>query len=178
MSSIPHQALCIISDPSVNSNWSYSPETPNLGSNLKIFLALWPCNLTYDLENNRAPLLCYFQAFYIISSLDDSNVFVTADNATTLQQKMKEVLLSIFIWFKANKLTANINKTAYSIFKRNGVIPGCLNSIKIDNEVINRVKEVKYLGIILDDKLNWEAHIDELNKSLTKTINAFKIIKN
>ena len=109
---------------------------------------------------------------------DDSNVFVTADNATTLQQKMKEVLLSIFIWFKANKLTANINKTAYSIFKRNGVIPGCLNSIKIDNEVINRVKEVKYLGIILDDKLNWEAHINELNKSLTKTINAFKIIKN
>ena len=108
---------------------------------------------------------------------DDSNVFITADNATTRQQKMKEVLLSIFIWFKANKLTANINKTAYSIFKRNGVIPGCLNSIKIDNGVINRVKELKYLGIILDDELNWEAHINELNKSLTKTINVFKIIK-
>ena len=25
------QALCIISYPLVNSNWSYSPETPNLG---------------------------------------------------------------------------------------------------------------------------------------------------
>ena len=25
-------------------------------------------------------------------------------------KKMKEVLVSIFIWFKANKLTANINK--------------------------------------------------------------------
>ena len=37
------------------------------------------------------------------------------------------------------------------------------------------MKEVKYLGIILDDKLNWEAHINELKKSLTKTINAFKI---
>ena len=89
-----------------------------------------------------------------------------------------KVLLSIFIWFKANKLTVNINKTAYSIFKRNGEIPGRLSSIKIDNEVINRLKEVKYLGIILDDKLNWEAHINELIESLTKTINAFKMIKN
>ena len=80
------------------------------------------------------------------------------------------MLLSVFIWFKANKLTANINKRAYSIFKRNGEISGCLNSIRIDNEAINKAKEVKYLGIILDDKLNWKAHIDQLNTSLTKTI--------
>ena len=30
-SSVQCQALCIISKPSVNSNWTYSPETPNLG---------------------------------------------------------------------------------------------------------------------------------------------------
>ena len=36
------QALCIISYPLVNSNWSYSPETPNLG---KIRRFLEPCNL-------------------------------------------------------------------------------------------------------------------------------------
>ena len=33
------QALCIISKPSVNSNWSYSPETLNFGSKLVIFLS-------------------------------------------------------------------------------------------------------------------------------------------
>ena len=37
---------------------------------------------------------------------------------------------------------------------------------------------VKYLGIYLDDKLKFDKHISELNNSLTKTINAFKIIKN
>ena len=31
------QALCIISRPSVNSSWSYSPETPNLGQNRWFF---------------------------------------------------------------------------------------------------------------------------------------------
>ena len=30
-------------------------------SNSTIFRAVWPWNLTYDLENNRAPLLCYFK---------------------------------------------------------------------------------------------------------------------
>ena len=37
-SSILHQALCIISNPSVNSNWSYSPETLNLGQNRHFFV--------------------------------------------------------------------------------------------------------------------------------------------
>ena len=36
------QALCIISQPSVNSNWSYSPETPNFGQNWRFFE---PCDL-------------------------------------------------------------------------------------------------------------------------------------
>ena len=30
-------------------------------SNSTIFRAVWPWNLTYDLENNRAPLLCNFK---------------------------------------------------------------------------------------------------------------------
>ena len=54
-------SLCIISQPSMNSNWSYSPETPNLGQ-IRRFLE--PCDLEIwwmTLKNNRAPLLCYFK---------------------------------------------------------------------------------------------------------------------
>ena len=49
-SSMLLQALCIISYPLVNSNVSYSPETPNLGQNRRLFLAVWPSSLTNDLE--------------------------------------------------------------------------------------------------------------------------------
>ena len=49
----------------MNSNWSYSPETPNLGENRRQIgrflelcdLEIWPMTL----KNNRAPLLCYFK---------------------------------------------------------------------------------------------------------------------
>ena len=60
-SSMLLQALCIISCPLVNSNWSYSPETPNLGQ-IRRFLE--PCDLEIwrmTLKNDRAPLLCYFK---------------------------------------------------------------------------------------------------------------------
>ena len=50
------QALCIISYPLVNSNWSYSPETPNSGQNWRF---CEPCDFKIwwtTLKNNRAPL--------------------------------------------------------------------------------------------------------------------------
>ena len=55
------QALCIISYPLVNSNWSYSPETPNL---VQIRRFLEPCDLEIwrmTFKNKRAPLLFYFK---------------------------------------------------------------------------------------------------------------------
>ena len=55
-SSILHQALGIISNPSVNSNWSYSPETPNLCQNWQFFWTVWPCNWRMTLKIIRAPL--------------------------------------------------------------------------------------------------------------------------
>ena len=55
------QALCIISQPLVNSNFNYSPETPNLGQIQRFLeacdLEIWRMTLQY----NRAPLLCYFK---------------------------------------------------------------------------------------------------------------------
>ena len=56
-----HYTLCIISKPSVNSNWSYSPETLNSGQNPRFIvlcdLEIWQVTL----KNNRAPLLCCFK---------------------------------------------------------------------------------------------------------------------
>ena len=55
------QALCSISYPLVNSNWSYSPETPNLGQ-IRRFLE--PC----DLEIWRMTLKKIGHLFYATSS--------------------------------------------------------------------------------------------------------------
>lgn len=38
--------------------------------------------------------------------------------------------------------------------------------IYINNCPIRKVKEAKFLGVIIDDKLNWLAHIDHVAKKL------------
>ena len=58
---ILQQALCIISNPSVNWNWSYSPETLNYGQNGRFFVLCDLGILWMTLENNRAPLLYYIE---------------------------------------------------------------------------------------------------------------------
>ena len=60
-SSILRQALCIISNPLVNSNWIFSPETLN---SVRNWWYVIPCDLEtwwMTLKNNRAPLLCHFK---------------------------------------------------------------------------------------------------------------------
>ena len=62
-SSMPLQALYIISWSSVYSRWSYSPETPNSSQNRWFFV---PCDLEIwqmTLKNNSAYLLCYLKLF-------------------------------------------------------------------------------------------------------------------
>ena len=55
------QALCSISYPLVNSNWSYSPETPNLGQNRRFFSCV-----TFKLDRWPWKTIAHF--FYAISS--------------------------------------------------------------------------------------------------------------
>ena len=53
--------LCIISQPSMNSNPSYSPETSNWDQNRQSFVPCDPEIRRMISKNNRAPLLCYFK---------------------------------------------------------------------------------------------------------------------
>ena len=109
---------------------------------------------------------------------DDSNVFCIDKNASTLKNKMISVITSLSEWFSANKLTINMTKTAYTIFTKADTVPEQLNSINVLQTKINRTASAKYLGLLLDEKLIWQEHIDDLIAKITKIIQAFKIVRN
>ena len=59
------QALFIILQPSVNSNWSNSPETLHLCQNRQFFCPVWPWILMDDLEKNNLRHLLYATASFV-----------------------------------------------------------------------------------------------------------------
>ena len=69
------------------------------------------------------------------------------------------------MWFAVNKLSLIVSKTSYMLF-------GNLNAhfdIAINGISINRVRVAKFLGILIDQKLNWKDHIANVNSKLTKS---------
>ena len=49
--------------------------------------------------------------------------------------------------------------------------------LKINGHKVKKVDKVKFLGVIIDDKLNWEAHIEHLKDKLNLSIIMIKRIK-
>ena len=83
---------------------------------------------------------------------------------------MNTELCTISRWFKVNKLSLNINKTNYMIFGRSTKLFSETHKIIIDSTELNRVKETKFLGVILDEKLKWNAQIKQIESKVSKGI--------
>ena len=82
---------------------------------------------------------------------------------------MNEDLKLIFDWLCSNRLSLNVSKTEFIIFKP----PPKTNqriTLKLNGATIYESKKIKYLGIIMDDQLTWKHHITELSKKISKSI--------
>ena len=85
-------------------------------------------------------------------------MFSSGLDATGIQDGVNHDLANITEWLKANKLSLNIKRHITCVFQlKNKVKPDI--SLKIDGEIIAEVTSSKFLGVIIDDKLNWKDHV-------------------
>ena len=64
-------------------------------------------------------------------------------------------------WLQVNKLSMNIKKTQYMIFSlKTTIITN--NKVCINNNILERVYSIKFLGMIVNSKLNWNEHIKNI----------------
>ena len=91
---------------------------------------------------------------------DDTNLFITGNNLVNIEQKANVAVNLISQWMLANKLALNIDKTYFMLFqpksKNNLVIT--LN-INLNGIILKQVHSAKFLGVIIDDRLEWKDHI-------------------
>src|SRR5437867_5112353 len=108
---------------------------------------------------------------------DDTNLFIVADNLNDLSTRTNKCLDNIYQWCLAIRLTINLDKTNYTVFS-----PSRKTSIDNINIYIGKVQIqyttcCKYLGILIDHKLDWQEHIDFIYKKLLKFCGIFYKIR-
>ena len=83
---------------------------------------------------------------------------------------MNSELTKISLWMKSNKLSVNIKKTNYVIFKPKQKSVHMSSQISLDSIPLKQVTEVKFLGIYIDEGLTWKSHISYICKKISKSV--------
>ena len=108
---------------------------------------------------------------------DDTTVYSTSEDIPTLINNVNHDLDSLE-WFRSNKLSLNVGKTNYVVFKNNPrPIESNLN-IKVGNISIEHKNVVKFIGVYIDAKLEWHDHIKYIKNKLNSSIYAMRKVKN
>ena len=115
---------------------------------------------------------------------DDVACFNTNHDINTLYQTMQQDLKAIEHWYASNHLAININKSNFIIFKSRANINKVNDIVKINNLTLSiynntlaYVSSTKYLGLIFDEVLNWNSHVDKIAKTINIQIGALYKIK-
>ena len=110
---------------------------------------------------------------------DGTNLTASGDTITNIEVKLNKDLENIHQWLLANKLTLNMDKTEYMIAGSRQRIDKIENDpdIRLGNDNIKRVKETKTLGIIIDDQLKWNTHINNVVAKVSRAIGLIRRMK-
>ena len=127
--------------------------------------------LLFFIYINDLPNATKSLSFFLFA--DDTNIYFESDDIEKLTKKINKELVKLKKWLDCNKLSLNVNKTNFVMFYSPKKPISDNIFIKFGKKVIERVKYVKFLGILMDEHLSYKYHIQELHKKLSKTSGIF-----
>ena len=101
---------------------------------------------------------------------DDTCLIINHENVSTLQDKMNMELKKLHNWCNANKLTINPSKSTAILISPTLNTQITNVNITIDNSPIIISETAKYLGVMIDSKLNFQNHIKIIENKLSRGV--------
>ena len=99
---------------------------------------------------------------------DDANLLFLTNSIKKLNKLINTDLKNLSNWLNANKISLNVKKTETIIFKsRRKKYEGVIK-LKLNRQRLHSSNNVKYLGIKIDENLNWKHHINEVSTKLIR----------
>jgi len=100
---------------------------------------------------------------------DDSNFVGHGNTRESTEEKINEELKKVHTWFCQNKLTSHPDKSRYIVHTRDKLF-----NIKLGGKALMRCgyglqeEGVKFLGVIIDENLDWSLQIANIKKKIGK----------
>ena len=101
---------------------------------------------------------------------DDTNLLCSDMDENVLKRKMNEDLRLLFDWLCANRLSLNVDKTEFIVFRPPRTKLKNRFTLKLNRITLYESSKIKYLGLILDARLSWKYHIYEWRKKLNRAV--------
>ena len=120
----------------------------------------------------------------ILSFADDTTLLVSDSNLNNLYLNANKYVNDLYVWFCANQLSLNANKTKYILIrpKQSHCNLEGLN-LMINGDLLQRVGDgchessTTFLGIYLDEFLTWKYHIKHVKNKISRALFAIKQVK-
>ena len=94
---------------------------------------------------------------------DDSNMFLSGKYPDNPIRTTNEEMDKVVDWLQINRLSLNLNKTHFILFRRKGVRISLSTDLIINNIQIDMIQRTKFLGVIIDENLSFQRHINYIN---------------
>ena len=109
---------------------------------------------------------------------DDTTITNSHKSTARFHREVNHDLNNLHNWVLANQLSLNVLKTEYMYFasdcNRSNIGAFAIDALKIDEQTITRVQSTKSLGVVFDQRLVWEEHVDSLYKRVSSGLAALK----
>ena len=94
----------------------------------------------------------------------------------TVAENVNLELVKISDWVAVNKLSLNTKKCNFTIFhhKQKNMQLANLFEIEINNTKIERVSNFNFVGLTLNEHIDWSDHIAKLANKISRTIGILK----
>ena len=101
------------------------------------------------------------------------------EDFNVLSNRINHELSKVNDWLQINNLSLNVLKTKYMIFhnRQKNIEKYMHLKLKINNVEIERTKSFNFLGIIINENLNWSDHVSYISQKIIPVIGLLNRLK-
>jgi hypothetical protein len=110
---------------------------------------------------------------------DDTNITAYHTNINKVEDVLNKDLDILYRWLQANRLSLNVLKSEYMLICSKVRINKLTSDPKIfiGGHSLKRVVVTKSLGLMIDENLSWEEHVNYISRKVAKDLGMLRRIR-